>query len=174
VSHDEQLRRIRDRIGGRLGPPLAASRVEAFERELGVVLPEGFRRFVTEVGNGGAGPGYGWKAFDPDSSWFRLREWQGPFPGLAVNETADRDLPGTIELFDHGCGIFDFVVVHGPEAGNLWYSDDHCSVFPLPGPDFAFPRGEDWRRRLGDPRNTSRISFLDHFEAWLADHPGDR
>ena len=43
----------------RLNPPLPLSTIEAFERQHGIVLPEDYRMFLTEIGNGGAGPAYG-------------------------------------------------------------------------------------------------------------------
>jgi hypothetical protein len=42
----------------RLNPTLAVSLVEAFEKHHGVSLPVGYRHFITEIGNGGAGPHY--------------------------------------------------------------------------------------------------------------------
>jgi len=43
----------------RFARPLDESQVETFEREHGLHLPEDYRLFLTEVGNGGAGPFYG-------------------------------------------------------------------------------------------------------------------
>ena len=40
----------------KLNPPLPVSVIEAFEQRHGVSLPEDYRRFITEIGNGGAGP----------------------------------------------------------------------------------------------------------------------
>ena len=43
----------------RLNPPTSQQQVTAFESQYGIHLPEGFRAFVTQLGNGGAGPWYG-------------------------------------------------------------------------------------------------------------------
>lgn len=40
----------------KLNPSLPVSVVQAFEGRYGVSLPEDYRLFITEVGNGGAGP----------------------------------------------------------------------------------------------------------------------
>ena len=42
--------------GLRLNPTLSEGDVVAFERKHGVVLPQDYRQFLTEVGNGGDGP----------------------------------------------------------------------------------------------------------------------
>src|SRR5688572_12593455 len=43
----------------RFHPPLSIKRVEKFERDHKVSLPKPYRRFITELGNGGTGPYYG-------------------------------------------------------------------------------------------------------------------
>lgn len=49
--------------GYKLNPPIALAEIERFESEKGVHLPDDYRLFVTQIGNGGAGPYYGVFAF---------------------------------------------------------------------------------------------------------------
>lgn len=50
----------------KLNPPLPASVVEAFEERHRVTLPEDYRFFLTEFGDGGAGPYSGVLPFGRD------------------------------------------------------------------------------------------------------------
>src|SRR5689334_6756270 len=43
----------------RLNPVLPIDTVRQFEKKNGILLPEGYTQFITEIGNGGAGPFYG-------------------------------------------------------------------------------------------------------------------
>ena len=45
--------------GYQLNPPLPEARVRAFEEKRRVSLPTDYRTFLTQLGNGGAGPAYG-------------------------------------------------------------------------------------------------------------------
>jgi len=58
----------------KLNPPLPVSVVEAFEERHGLTLPEDYRLFMTEIGNGGAGPYYGVLRFGKDDE---DRDWEG-------------------------------------------------------------------------------------------------
>ena len=59
--------------GYQLHPPATEREVVAFETAHGVVLPASYRRFLLELGNGGAGPHYG---------LFPLGLWDGRGQGL--------------------------------------------------------------------------------------------
>jgi uncharacterized protein (TIGR02996 family) len=50
----------------RLNPPLTVERVEQIEARIGCRLPEQYRRFVTELADGGAGPDYGIRSLAAD------------------------------------------------------------------------------------------------------------
>ena len=55
----------------RLNPPLDVDVVESFETKHGIALPKDYKRFITEIGNGGAGPFYGLFPFghDDEGPW---------------------------------------------------------------------------------------------------------
>ena len=76
--------------GFRLNPSLPKADVTAFETLHNVSLPYDFRPFLTDVGNGGAGPFYGVFPLGKMDDDFGLQTWQekdgfvgilsGPFP----------------------------------------------------------------------------------------------
>jgi len=132
------LRRSRDnsvfgagRHGFVLASTLSQAEVKAFEEKHGIVLPEEYRAFLTEVGNGGAGPFYG---INP----LGLNEWgdplegeefgslRRPFPGsLPVNTpgpefSAEDLLDGCLQIAHQGCGYYVLLVVSGPFRDSLW------------------------------------------------------
>ncbi|MFB7427722.1 SMI1/KNR4 family protein [Streptomyces hydrogenans] len=124
-------------------PPAGWEAVRSFEAEHGVVLPEPYRTFVAEVGDGlRAGPPYygllplaqtppDWGAGRPER---RLVE---PFPlteAWVWEDDEDPALPEeefearTSAVFDHGslllgtdgCGMYWHLVVTGPQRGHVW------------------------------------------------------
>lgn len=110
----------------RLGPVLSESDVSDFERRHGVALPDDYRQFLTEVGNGGAGPMYGIFPLKADD----YRDLAKPFPFTVATvdmpeEVTERfgyweDYPGILEICDVGSGISVFLVVNGPTYGTVW------------------------------------------------------
>jgi len=63
-----------------LNPPLAESEVTAFEARHRLSLPEDYRDFLLEVGDGGAGPFYG--LFRLDRSDLDRRDGEDLMPGF--------------------------------------------------------------------------------------------
>lgn len=65
----------------RLGEQLSAALVKSAEKEYGIVLPDDYAAFLTEVGNGGAGPGYGLQRFGfvPSIDEIPTAEARGPY-----------------------------------------------------------------------------------------------
>ena len=97
--------------------PLEESAVARFERRHGIQLPEDYRRFLLEVGNGGAGPAYGvFKLGEMDDGW-KTRRWKkgdgligelsAPFPHvrrwnkLPRMPKVDEDHPDFETLMEH-------------------------------------------------------------------------
>jgi SMI1 / KNR4 family (SUKH-1) len=140
---DDPILSIKERIaaqGKRLCPPLTGAEVTEFEVKHGVTLPEGYRRFLIEVANGGEGPPhYGLaslgsgprSSYRPETAyWEQLPDVAKPFPFTKpwVWEDEDSSDEGTQEQVRHGsiylgtdgCGMDWHLIVTGPERGNIW------------------------------------------------------
>lgn len=146
--------------------------LEAFEVDHGISLPPGYRRFLLEIGNGGAGPFYGLEPVengrfvDLDKPVLNdLIDLSKPFPHtdlwnpLEGDESSafdddtyfDNDwAAGALRISNFGCGVWILLVVNGTEYGNIWF-DDRASdngIYP-------------------DQSSVSRIPFLKWYESWL-------
>jgi hypothetical protein len=145
-----------------LGPTLSESELESFERKNQIRLPEDYRRFLQEAGNGGttrdsrvfmgnsgAGPCYGLVSLDDAAADSDLRR---PFPFTESTDKLPEDdvarwidpdnfpgIPGGLALCHAGCGIMWFLIVNGPTYGTMWE-----------GREDYYPTGltfGDWYRR---------------------------
>jgi hypothetical protein len=122
----------------RLNPPLADATVRAFEAEHRIQVPDDYRAFLTQAGNGGAGPYYG---IFPLEAWSDFADWvldQRPDnflarpcplrPEMKANEwtagfhKASR-YQGSLSLGSRGCAYATQLVVSGPYAGRVVYVD---------------------------------------------------
>lgn len=104
--------------------PLAESEVVSFEREHAIALPSDYREFVTQVGDGGAGPHYGVRRLADAAS---ASDLETSFPWTSeVTLTTDSDwhtwetLPGVLVISDRGCGYSDILIVNGHANGQIW------------------------------------------------------
>lgn len=110
--------------GYRFNPPLSESAVAAFEAQQGVHLPADYREFITQIGDGGAGPHYGMEKLAIAAKDSALTS---PFPWSAettITTEDDIDLwdrpPGVLMLSQRGCGYYDILVVTGAQRGHMW------------------------------------------------------
>lgn len=89
-----------------LAPPLDAAAVAALEHRLGAALPDDLRELVTELGAGGAGPGYGIVPMDV----------AGPLVAAPAGAPWSRGLP----LAHLGCGYTAVVALDSRARGEVW------------------------------------------------------
>jgi hypothetical protein len=114
----------------RVGPTLSEAELAAFESANRATLPDDYRRFLSVVGNGGAGPFYG---LEPLGTFGR--DLSRPFPFVGATDTLtdegldrlrDRDeYPGVLEFCHQGCAIYSCLVVNGPTFGTIWEGREH-------------------------------------------------
>ena len=164
-----------------LKPVLSQAEAAAFEKEFRVRLPEEYSAFLMEVGNGGAGPGYGLYSLANSANELRDQQRWGeerekPVPQL------DRPFPLTTAVADalNACwqvgpirgsapphvatgfrldGIMD-ICHHGctAYAGLVLSGEQRGCVWGCGGPGYRWgPLG----------RGPGSRSFLDWYEAWL-------
>jgi len=157
-SMDELLATIRAKAaqrGNLFGPPLAEADIRAFEIRHRIELPEGYRRFLAVVGNGGVGPpayrlmrlgeipNHMCPEFERD--WRELPHITEPFPHTATwvwedeeyNQTRqDAARHGTLNLGHDGCGLYWLLVVTGTQRGQVWALADVGVCPQSPGRDF--------------------------------------
>ncbi|WP_394849752.1 SMI1/KNR4 family protein [Pendulispora brunnea] len=131
---------------------ISEAELDAIERRLGFALPDDYRAFITRIGNGGAGPGYGVMGFqggDPEdrtsyeklaAPWAYTESYNPTDLLYADEDSAGEDelsserywdafkSDGSLCLCTHGCGSYTLLVVAGPCRGQVWYdgvADDH-------------------------------------------------
>jgi len=152
-----------------LNPPLVEHDVMAFEARHGVSLPDDYRAFLLQVGDGGAGPFGG--VFRLDRSDLPVLNREDLLPGFLAgafpherpgneppgdsSSQAEDDyfdqsrIHGSLNLSHQGCGYMVRLVLNGPQLGSLW-EDGRCGdmgITPF-SPDFA-----SWYRQwLRDPK----------------------
>ncbi len=127
----------------RLEDPLDAWEVEDFERIYGIALPEDYRQFLIELGNGGAGPDHGIyplaeleddqvpleillamkRDFKHRSKWNGDAKTQHPthneFDPQAGYYAYDI-MEGAVPIATHGCAIDYWLVITGKSKGEIW------------------------------------------------------
>lgn len=123
-------------------PRLTESEVREFEKREKVQLPQGYRTYLTEIGNGGAGPNYG---------IFTLEEarngagFHAPIKDFNNKSDEEKEHPGDLLIGQNGCGIFTWLRIVGPSSGQI---------------------NADFRANNSDPVCIAE-NFLTWYESWL-------
>jgi hypothetical protein len=135
-----------------LEAPIATEEIANFERQQGITLPDDYRQFLTQLGNGGAGPDFGIFALG--------KREEEPLPDIVLenlriefafdeawNETSLLDKPelyygyevlaGAVPIATQGCAMDYWMVVSGPRKGEIWFDKrtDGAGVEPVCGVD---------------------------------------
>lgn len=128
-----------------LRPHLDEATIVAFEHKNEITLPQEYRTFLLELGNGGAGPAYGvfpLNAFETEADFseeqcipafltkaFPYHELH-PYPeegDMALDALDDEDyalqVQGSLPLAHLGCGMMVRLVLSGENHGELWLDD---------------------------------------------------
>ena len=121
-----------------LSPPLTRAALTAVSTRLDAALPDDLRDFATEVGAGGAGPGYGVVSIDRAAAYAALAPPNAPWT---------RALP----IVHLGCGYAAIVALDGTARGEVWIDARAIGVLRPIHPSFtAFYL--DWIDRLAHAR----------------------
>ncbi len=158
-----------------VSPCLDETQIREVEAMYNLSLPEDYRRFLLEVGNGGAGPVWGLYTLDEAVEESGAAGLDGffnaPFPYVSAWEETDADcmsddiyhVQGSLAVGDFGCGIQFRLVLVGPERGNIWLDDRaNCKgVAPLTVQDGKV----FWPGDL--PETGVHVSFVTWYTAWL-------
>jgi hypothetical protein len=165
----ENIRRAYERSGLKLGVVASQESVAAFERKYTIDLPEEYRRFVLEVGNGGDGPPYYgmFRIEDADhDETGRIDDGYAPHLDFPLTnawiwedkENADEALLNQVHAWGHiylgtdGCGIQHVLITKGAERGNVWMIAGEGAHAVFVETIFAKKR---------------RYTFLEWLETWL-------
>ena len=118
-----------------LFPPLSENQVETFEIENQIKLPAEYRLFLTEIGNGGAGPFYGIikfeKAIDGYTSVQPFKWTNEAVVKLDANDfyTEGTVYNGVVEICEQGCGSSNILIINGESYGEIW-TDSYGELIP--------------------------------------------
>ncbi|MBN3905058.1 MAG: SMI1/KNR4 family protein [Nostoc sp. NMS1] len=173
-----------------LKPCLSNKDIQVFESRCNISLPSEYKNFLLEIGNGGAGPGYGLSGLSgieyedviPEKLYQEKYEiLSKPFPlteawndlDLIVKNRNDayfdnKFIQGTLTIATYGCGIDAILVITGEQSGKIWIDDrtNDNGIYPA-SLDFchAFHDTDDDYH----PNNNEEqpLSFYDWYEDWL-------
>ena len=158
--------------------PLEKDKVNEFENIYNVSLPQDYKEFIMNIGDGGFGPYYGLESlYDSivdfklrnkpkiaiakdfpytekwDEEWISNFDWEKDIPeGNIVDEYMDvKHIQGCLEICHYGHGCTFLLVVKGKEVGNMWFDGraDYSGIYPV-------------LNDLG-----SRVTFLQWYLKWL-------
>ncbi|MEA5623693.1 SMI1/KNR4 family protein [Nostoc sp. UHCC 0251] len=178
-------------------PCLSNKDIQAFETRYNITLPSEYRNFLLEVGNGGAGPGYGLSGLSGIKSEDVISEklyqenykiLSKPFPLteawndlalIVTNNTGsvtnnddyfdDKFIQGTLTITNYGCGIYAMLVITGEQPGKIWIDDrtNDNGIYPASLNFCHAFHDTDPDDFHPDSGQEQPLSFYDWYEDWL-------
>src|SRR5262249_16350551 len=137
--------------------------------------PNDYRRFLLEVGDGGAGPAWGLyglerKSLALDAATISER-FEHAFPHVVAWKTPafphmcddDDQVVGTLPIDDFGCGIEFILILNGPERGNIWL-DDRANCYGV-APVVMLDGKIYWPNDA--PDGGTHVDFYTWYNTWL-------
>ncbi|WP_222982697.1 SMI1/KNR4 family protein [Flagellimonas meishanensis] len=116
-----------------LNPTLEESDILAFEKKEGVKLPKGYRDYLKNIGNGGAGPSYGLYSLEEARNG---AGWHHPIKSLNDKTDDETEHPGELLISHNGCGLFTWLKITGSN-GEIWFDGrTNCQEPYCIGDDF--------------------------------------
>ena len=140
-------------------PCLSEEDIKEFEHKHCITLPDDYRTFISEIGNGGFGPGYGLLPLDKAIVDFKLKDkpnislnekfpyqdswneewitsfnWNEGYPETEIVNAyiSTAHIAGCLQIshFGHGCTFL--LVVNGNEKGHIWFDGraDYSGLVP--------------------------------------------
>jgi uncharacterized protein (TIGR02996 family) len=163
----------------RLKPLLSQERVRLIESRLGCQLPDQYRRFVTELADGGAGPAYGIQPLDSLLEGRENDDWitslARPFPvptGVADMRELAYSPPGALPICEIGCGGYYYLILAGPDRGKVWTQNPDGDWSPTLLDESHLPGGPDAQidtlleAAIRSPQ-ALKLEFVDWYLKWL-------
>ncbi|MBE9002367.1 MULTISPECIES: SMI1/KNR4 family protein [unclassified Nostoc] len=174
-----------------LKPCLSNKDIQLFESRCNISLPSEYKNFLLEIGNGGAGPGYGLSGLsgieyeDVIAEKLYQEKYEilsKPFPlteawndlDLIVNNRNDayfdnKFIQGTLTITTYGCGIDAILVITGEQSGKIWIDDrtNDNGIYPASLDFCSFFHDTDPDDSHPNSDQGQPLSFYDWYEDWL-------
>jgi hypothetical protein len=176
----------------KINSPISADRIEAFEQEHAISLPLEYRIFITQIGNGGAGPFYGFFPLGVVDENFGFRDWHAN-DGLVGNpskpfqfsdEWNDISKMPSTDLAEQNEAEYDAQMAEFEKSywnpdlldGSIPICHEGCALriwLVVTGPDV----GKLWEDRRSEYegirplllKNGLQATFADWYNEWLQD-----
>ena len=111
MSKINEIKEKLKKLDLKVNPSLSKEEMEFFEKYLHIKLPNEYKQFLTEIGNGGAGPCQGVLPLD---------KWNDAVDGPPLDEFyMESPEVGAITICDQGCTFYTLLVVCGEHVGKI-------------------------------------------------------